>query len=139
MAVCVAIIGKDNSPKFFTCLNPDDELNFQYKVLSSLDIVEEKLNIGSKSGSDLRELYLGMLYSLETHKIYGYVTNTKIKFIIVVDSTNMALRDNEIRSMFRKIHSEYADIVCNPFYIPGETIYSKSFDGNIKNIMTGTV
>ncbi|KAG5884629.1 hypothetical protein JTB14_023823 [Gonioctena quinquepunctata] len=139
MAVCVAIIGKDNSPKFFTCLNPDEELGFQYKVLSSLDVVEEKLNSGAKSGSDLRELYLGMLYSLETHKMYGYVTNTKIKIIIVVDSTNMSLRDNEIRSMFRKIHSEFADIVCNPFYIPGEPICSKSFASSIKNIMTGTI
>lgn len=27
--------------------------------------------------------------------------------------------------MFRKLHSEYADIVCNPFYIPGEPICSK--------------
>lgn len=90
MAVCVAIIGKDvsgsfllqitmllrgklqvrfvfqNSPKYITCLNPDEELSFQYKALSSLDFVEEKL---SKGGSDLRELYLGMLYSLETHKV----------------------------------------------------------------------
>ncbi|CAH1384566.1 hypothetical protein MTP99_011268 [Tenebrio molitor] len=142
MAVCVAIIGKDNSPKYFCCLNPDEELSFQYKVLSSLDIVEEKLNPPANKGqsaNESRELYLGMLYSLETHKVYGYITNTKIKFIIVVDSTNMALRDNEIRSMFRKLHSEYADIVCNPFYIPGEQICSKSFDVNIKNIMTGTV
>ncbi|KYB26632.1 trafficking protein particle complex subunit 2-like protein [Tribolium castaneum] len=139
MAVCVAIVGKDNSPKYFCCLNPDEELSFQYKVLSSLDVIEEKLNAGNKGTNDLRELYLGMLYSLETHKIYGYVTNTKIKFVIVVDSTNMALRDNEIRSMFRKLHSEYADIVCNPFYIPGESICSKSFDVSVKNIMTGTV
>lgn len=55
-----------NSPKYITCLNPDEELSFQYKALCSLDFVEEKL---SKSGSDLRELYLGMLYSLETHKM----------------------------------------------------------------------
>lgn len=55
-----------NSPKYITCLNPDEELSFQYKALSSLDFVEEKL---SKSSSDLRELYLGMLYSLETHKM----------------------------------------------------------------------
>lgn len=34
---------------------------------------------------------------------FGYVTNTKIKFIIVVDSTNMALRDNEIRSVSKFI------------------------------------
>ncbi|KRT83222.1 hypothetical protein AMK59_3589 [Oryctes borbonicus] len=137
MAVCAAIIGKDNSPKYFTCLNPYDELNLQYKVLSSLDVVEEKLNSGTKSGSDIRELYLGMLYSLETHKIYGYVTNTKIKFVIIVDSTNIAIRDNEIRSMFRKLHSIYADYVCNPFHIPGDQITSKSFDERVKNIMTG--
>ncbi|KAK9873751.1 hypothetical protein WA026_002106 [Henosepilachna vigintioctopunctata] len=138
MAVCVAIIGKDNSPKFLSSLNPDEELCFQYKILSSLDIVEEKIH-GVNRATDNRELFLGLLYALETHKIYGYVTNTKMKFIIVVDSSNIALRDNEIRSMFRKIHSEYADIICNPFYIPGEPITFKSFANNIKNIMTGTV
>lgn len=30
---------------------------------------------------------------------YGYVTNTKIKFIIIVDSSDTTLRDNEIRSV----------------------------------------
>lgn len=30
---------------------------------------------------------------------YGYVTNTKVKFVIVVDSSNTSLRDNEIRSV----------------------------------------
>lgn len=97
---------------------------------------------------------------------YGYVTNTKIKFVIVVESSNTTLRDNEIRSvsffkkmifysmytvhivktdcvylffitfinnipsicfkkMFRKLHSAYVDMVCNPFYEPGQTINSK--------------
>ncbi|XP_017781698.1 PREDICTED: trafficking protein particle complex subunit 2-like protein [Nicrophorus vespilloides] len=138
MAICVAIIGKDNSPKYFACSNPDDEINLQYKVLSSLDVIEEKLNTANKV-TDFRELFLGTLYSLESHKIYGYVTNTKIKFIIVVDSTNTALRDNEIRSMFRKIHSIYADNICNPFHIPGEPITSKSFHDKATSIMFGTV
>ncbi|GLV36337.1 uncharacterized protein CBL_08831 [Carabus blaptoides fortunei] len=137
MAVCVAVIGKDNSPKYISCLNPDEELNFQYKVLSSLDVVDEKLSNNAKTGADIRELYLGLLYSMETHKIYGYVTNTKIKLIIVVDSSNTSLRDNEVRSMFRKLHSLYADVVFNPFYIPGDAIMSKSFDRNVKNIMAG--
>lgn len=30
---------------------------------------------------------------------YGYVTNSKVKFVMVVDSSNTALRDNEIRSV----------------------------------------
>lgn len=30
---------------------------------------------------------------------YGYVTNSKVKFIIVVDSTNTALRENDVRTV----------------------------------------
>lgn len=30
---------------------------------------------------------------------YGYVTNSKIKFIIVVDSSNIALRENDVRTV----------------------------------------
>lgn len=107
---------------------------------TSLDIVEEKLSTVGKgtSSSDLRELYLGLLYSTEEHKIFGYVTNTKIKFIIVVDSTNTMLRDNEVRTMFRKLHAAYTDVVCNPFYIPGDPITSKKFDGVVKAILSGS-
>lgn len=32
-----------------------------------------------------------------TENRFGYVTNTKIKFIIVVESSNTLLRDNEVR------------------------------------------
>ena len=30
-------------------------------------------------------------------QVFGYVTNTNIKFIVVVDASNATLRDNEIR------------------------------------------
>lgn len=61
-----------NSPKYIACLNPDLELQFHYKVHTSLDIVEEKLSTVGKSSTsgDLRELYLGLLYSTEEHKMY---------------------------------------------------------------------
>ena len=32
-----------------------------------------------------RDLYLGLLYSTEHQRIFGYVTNTKIKFVIIVN------------------------------------------------------
>jgi len=70
-------------------------------------------------------LYLGLLYSNEEVKTYGFVTNTKIKIIIIIDSTNSLLRDNEIRAMFRKLHNAYTELVCNPFYIPGDPITEK--------------
>uniref|UniRef100_A0A1B6CAV6 Trafficking protein particle complex subunit n=1 Tax=Clastoptera arizonana TaxID=38151 RepID=A0A1B6CAV6_9HEMI len=137
MAVCIAVVGKENAPKYVACINEDLELQFHYKIHTALDIVEEKLSSASKTSGDLRELLLGLLYSTEELKIFGYVTNTRVKFIIAVDSTNTLLRDNEVRSMFRKLHSAYTDVVCNPFYIPGDTITSKKFDATVRGILSG--
>lgn len=45
------------------------------------------------------------LFSSGSHLImgiycsYGYVTNTKIKFLIVVESANTALRENDVRGV----------------------------------------
>lgn len=66
---------------------------------------------------------------------YGYVTNSKVKFVMVVDSSNTALRDNEIRSMFRKLHNSYTDVMCNPFYNPGDCIQSRAFDSMVTSMM----
>ncbi|ERE79468.1 trafficking protein particle complex subunit 2-like protein [Cricetulus griseus] len=66
---------------------------------------------------------------------YGYVTNSKVKFVMVVDSSNTALRDNEIRSMFRKLHNSYTDVMCNPFYNPGDRIQSRAFENMVTSMM----
>ncbi|GFG38256.1 hypothetical protein Cfor_01897 [Coptotermes formosanus] len=111
LLIRLGCISFQNSPKYISCLNPELELQFQYKVHTSLDVVEEKLSSIGKTSSDVRELYLGLLYSTEEHKMYP--------------------------SMFRKLHTVYTDVVCNPFYIPGDPVVSKSFDTTVKNIMTG--
>ncbi|XP_059473228.1 trafficking protein particle complex subunit 2-like protein [Neocloeon triangulifer] len=139
MAVCVAVIGKDNSPKYISCLNPNQELDLHYKVHNSLDVVEEKMSATGKTSGDIRELYLGLLNSTDEHKIFGYVTNTKVKFVIVTEAANTSLRDNEVRMMFRRLHSVFADIICNPFYRPGEQITSKVFDETVRNMMAGNL
>lgn len=50
-------------------MNQQDELQIQYEIHSSIDFVEEKLKTGKK---DTRELYLGLLYSTEEHKVYPF-------------------------------------------------------------------
>lgn len=112
----------------------DKELELQYRVHAALDVVEEKCTVSQTSSQDSRDLYIGLLYSTEYHKMYvqttiihfeckveskqyslfivcilfasifhahryGYVTNSKIKFIIVVDSSNTALRENDVRTV----------------------------------------
>ncbi|XP_043252222.1 trafficking protein particle complex subunit 2-like protein [Colletes latitarsis] len=135
MAVCVAVIGKDNSPKYIRCADESLALQFHCKVHTSIDIIEEKLNVGNKTVIDIRDLYLGLLYATEEYKVYGYATNTKIKFIIVLQSSNMSLRDNDVKMIFKKLHAAYSNAVCNPFYIPGDEINSKSFDLSVMEMM----
>ncbi|KAL6428070.1 hypothetical protein ACFW04_008445 [Cataglyphis niger] len=135
MAACVAVIGKDNSPKYIKCADEASALQFHYKVHTSIDIIEEKLNVGNKTTVDIRDLYLGLLFATEEYKIYGYATNTKIKFVIVLQSSNVSLRDNEVKMIFKKLHAAYSNAVCNPFYIPGDQIISKSFNMSVLEIM----
>uniref|UniRef100_A0A2K5QV73 Trafficking protein particle complex subunit 2-like protein n=1 Tax=Cebus imitator TaxID=2715852 RepID=A0A2K5QV73_CEBIM len=125
MAVCVAVIAKENYPLYIRSTLTENELKFHYMVHTSLDVVDEKISAMGKALVDQRELYLGLLYPTEDYKVYGYVTNSKVKFVMVVDSSNTALRDNEIRSMFRKLHNSYTDVMCNPFYNPGDRIQSR--------------
>ncbi|KAH8321699.1 hypothetical protein KR074_012097 [Drosophila pseudoananassae] len=136
MAFCIAVIGKDNAPMYLTTTDMEQELDLQYHVHAALDVVEEKCLIG-KGAPDSKELYLGLLYSTENHKIYGFVTNSRVKFIVVIDSSNVALRENEVRAIFRNLHILYTDAVCNPFYIPGEPLASKKFDRAVQKLMSG--
>ncbi|EDW36308.1 GL16746 [Drosophila persimilis] len=132
----VAVIGKDNAPMYLTTSDMEQELDLQYHVHAALDVVEEKCLIG-KGVPESKELYLGLLYSTENHKIYGFVTNSRVKFIVVIDSSNVALRENEVRAIFRNLHILYTDAVCNPFYIPGESLTSKKFDRAVQKLMSG--
>ncbi|KAH8296994.1 hypothetical protein KR044_002667 [Drosophila immigrans] len=137
MAFCIAVIGKDNAPLYLATSDLERELDLQYHVHAALDVVEEKCLI-SKGAPDSKELYLGLLYSTEIHKIYGFVTNSRVKFIVVIDSSNVALRENEVRAIFRNLHMLYTDAVCNPFYIPGEQLVSKKFDRAVQKLMNGS-
>lgn len=41
------------------------------------------------------DTYLGMLYPTEDYKVYGYISNTRIKFILVVDE--LLQKEDEVR------------------------------------------
>ncbi|XP_046295914.1 trafficking protein particle complex subunit 2-like protein [Marmota monax] len=104
-------------------------------VHTSMDVADKTISTRGKALVKQREPYLGLLYPIEDYKAYGYVTNSKVKFVMVVDSSNTALRDNEICSMIRKLHSFCTDMVCNPFYNSGDRIQSRAFDKVVTSIM----
>ena len=149
--MCIAVLDRNSTPLALSTNDPSKELSFHYVVHTSIDVIEEKCNITNTPGvaktsaagvpanvpalDQARDLYLGVLYSTEAHKVYGFVTNTKIKFIVIVDSSNTSLRDNEIRQMFRKLHIAYTNLLSNPFYVPGTSIESKKFFSVVDSLM----
>uniref|UniRef100_A0A2K5Y6B7 Trafficking protein particle complex 2 like n=1 Tax=Mandrillus leucophaeus TaxID=9568 RepID=A0A2K5Y6B7_MANLE len=84
MAVCIAVIAKENYPFYIRSTPTENELKFHYMVHTSLDVVDEKISAMAKALVDQRELYQDLLYPTEDY--------------------------NEIRSMFRKLHNSYTDV-----------------------------
>uniref|UniRef100_A0A4W5NAQ8 Trafficking protein particle complex subunit 2-like protein n=1 Tax=Hucho hucho TaxID=62062 RepID=A0A4W5NAQ8_9TELE len=111
MAVCIAVIAKENYPLYIRSVPVQNELKFHYTVHTSLDVVEEKISAVGKAMADQRELYLGLLYPTEDYKVYSFL------------------------QMFRKLHNSFTDVMCNPFYNPGDTIQSKAFDSMVSAMM----
>ncbi|XP_026545547.1 trafficking protein particle complex subunit 2-like protein [Notechis scutatus] len=70
MAVCIAVIAKENYPLYIKSLPTENELKFHYTVHTSLDVVDEKVSALGKALVDQRELYLGLLYPTEDYKVY---------------------------------------------------------------------
>ena len=53
MAVCIAILTKDNCPLYLACDSSEDTLKMNFLVHTSIDVIEEKLN-STKAANDPR-------------------------------------------------------------------------------------
>lgn len=136
MIVCAAVLGQSNNPLYlepFQRNKQEDSLKFHYIVHCALDAVEEKVSAPRKTPGEVFDTYLGMLYPTEDYKVYGYISNTGIKFMLVVDDLQ---KDEEIRMMFKRFHTAYVDAVSNPFYTTSTPVTSKQFDASVRTIVT---
>ncbi|KAH8946385.1 hypothetical protein BDL97_12G091700 [Sphagnum fallax] len=134
MIASVAVVGQENNPLYLqSFIDGDDALKFHYIVHSSLDIIEEKVNNPKKPGVSLNETYLGLLYPTEDYRVFGYLSNTKIKFILV--TTDQDVRDADVRNFFHRFHAAYVEAASNPFHVPGKRITATAFMERVTNIV----
>uniref|UniRef100_A0AC34FEW9 Trafficking protein particle complex subunit 2-like protein n=1 Tax=Panagrolaimus sp. ES5 TaxID=591445 RepID=A0AC34FEW9_9BILA len=105
MILCIAILASDQPPLYFRCSPSENsrEDDLRLFVYSSLDVFDEKVSSTS----------------------YGYLTNTQVKILVVVDATNPNLKEQDIRALFKKIHNYFCAAICNPFYELGNPINSR--------------
>lgn len=124
---CVAVVGKLNEPLFLEdkCKEsdgPDGAMNMRKIVHAALDVIEER----ALRTDSVNTQYLGLLYPTDEHAVYGYISNMKIKFIVVLTS-DVEASDNSAKQIFDQIHRLYIDTVCNPFYKLGNPLASLGF------------
>ncbi|CAF0744213.1 unnamed protein product [Didymodactylos carnosus] len=134
MSCCVAILLKEN---LIYLRRSSEELKFLFLIHASIDILEEKISLLLKPSTDRdsRDFYFGLLCTVEEYKIYGYVTNTRVKFVIIFEQSTSLLKDNEIRTLFQRLHQAYIDAISNPFYEPNTQLKSKKFEQVVNSLM----
>ncbi|KAG0212831.1 hypothetical protein BGX28_005487 [Mortierella sp. GBA30] len=133
---CIAIIGKQasNNPLYIKNFNPSHaDLKYHYIAHTSCDVMDER------AAMKAQDMYLGVLFSMEDLSVYGYMTNTKIKFITVLTVPDVIIKDLDMKNIFRRIHAAYVNHASNPFYEidSQKMIKSKKFEEEIEAIGRG--
>jgi hypothetical protein len=136
-----------------------EETQFLFMAHAALDVFEEKSSAAPAPGM-ASDLYLGLLYPTDTYQVFGYVTNTKTKLIVITDDADVKDLDvKSVRRLFcgvlacflfafiarltrvsfqlcKRLHLLWVDAVCNPFYTPGEPLRSTRFDKAIAKLVS---
>ncbi|RMZ82352.1 hypothetical protein DV738_g1918, partial [Chaetothyriales sp. CBS 135597] len=125
----IACIG--DNPLHVALFPPHDkaEIDMLFVLNSSLDIFD------IRARANTLDQELGLLHPIDERlAAYGWLTNTGIKFIIVVDMLGRpvedeeslpggswpvyGLRDAALKPAFRAVHTAYIQLLQNAFYTP---------------------
>ncbi|KAL8293688.1 hypothetical protein RQP46_000389 [Phenoliferia psychrophenolica] len=113
--LAIAVLGKHGNPLFLksysTRQGAEADLKWHYAAHTALDFFEERELPAAKT----TEAYLGLLYAMEDYAVYGYQTNTRIKFVVVLALADAVVRDLDVKTLFRAIHNAYVSHISNPF------------------------
>lgn len=138
--IAIAIVNPTNNPLLVRTslddIDKEEATKLIYLMHASLDIVEEKCEQPTT-----RDNFLGILYQCEQYKIYGLMSTTKVKVLLMISQRYSfgPPRENDVRQMLKGIHKAYVDATAmNPFHKPNEPVKSKRLDGYLDTIFTSS-
>mmetsp|Transcript_13202 Transcript_13202/g.32052 ORF Transcript_13202/g.32052 Transcript_13202/m.32052 type:complete len:146 (+) Transcript_13202:259-696(+) len=126
---CIAVISKENAPVLLRVYEEGaDETKFHYICYGAIDLFEEREVARGRNA----DMFLGQLFPVEGYDVLGYVTNTGVRFALVVGAQSQHAPDPPlVKAFFKKLQALYIDCVSNPFYKPGQPIVSASLDRDL--------
>ncbi|KAL1953712.1 hypothetical protein VTO42DRAFT_2347 [Malbranchea cinnamomea] len=125
---CIGVIGRSNELLHISVFPPHESLQFKFSLIlnSCLDIIEMKQQHVSVDQD------LGLLHVLdEKFAAYGWLTNTGVKFILIVDMLPKSsshdgngrelllqtdLQQADLRPVFQALQSAHIKLSQNPFH-----------------------
>jgi hypothetical protein len=146
LIAAVAILGRGGAPQYFKSFGGDEAARLQFAVFAALDVIGARvpetraLAPGGGGGAPAAaaaagaaaggggggDRFLGLLFPVEEHKVFGFVSNGNVKFVIVI--RDVLLLEDRVRELFRALHRRYLDAVCNPFTSHDARITSPGFE-----------
>lgn len=145
----VGLVGKVNEPLALRIFPKDkasvdalnipmesstDLLRFHYLVFSALDVIDEKQSAPSASRVSM---YLGYLMPSEEYHVFGFISNTLIKIVVVVEEQLgiMGTAQPELQTLCRSVHQLFANHLQDPFSHIGCRIKSPRFNEELDKIV----
>jgi len=117
--VYIGVITKEGQPLDLQDFRSNKEISMSFVVYSCLDIVERKI----KELAETREYsqnYLGYLgpalLGEGDYALYGWVSFTGVKFIVVILENYEQRNDEKIKAFLQNIENLYQRTMSNPFY-----------------------
>ncbi len=115
----------------------DGDAGMQEVIYNSLDVIEERMaSIKSSAPKDV-DNFIGCLAVVGALSLFGQVTNTRQKLIVVIKTAGGGVADSKepaVRVLFKKLHLALVDALLNPFANLGEPIRSRRFDDAVDEI-----
>ena len=103
-----ALVAAQNNPLYVQRLDGEPGLDLHFVVHSSLDALEERAADASPDEP---------LCSVEEYAVYGMVTATNIKVVLVLDAEpERAPLHGSARAFLQALYSLYVDCASNPFF-----------------------
>jgi hypothetical protein len=147
----IAFIGKQNEPIFSFTPEEDaaEALHLQMIAHSALDIVEERVEDAkaarledSKAATTSLEPFLGQLFTVDDYRVYGFLSNTKIKAIVIFNQFSDYAADSprvtaggtsgqSLREFVLNLYSIYVKDMQNPLQKIEDVCTSERFRSKI--------
>ncbi|WFD31886.1 hypothetical protein MSPP1_002926 [Malassezia sp. CBS 17886] len=107
---CIAIVSAHNAPLLVRVAPSEAASATKWHFLAHgvLDLLEERAAHGTSQ-------YLGLLATIEDAAIYGFQTNTRVKFLLMLQLRDERIADGDVVAVFRALHAVYVACMSNPF------------------------